>query len=283
MERGVIISPYFTFDGQSLHFPGLAGIEKEHLRHYLLYWDKIEYPNNNLIHIASSSEDQFLIDAGIMQRTNINLGGFSGNIGTAYILAQSIATRQLNEVEPGKWTIAQSGPRLYLPYEVSKPVKSLEIELYNALPTPGPDVSLENILAFKERYRDELIAFRAYVNELYLEISKSGDIPRAKTVVIQRLEKSINDLDRSARNLWTSKLVSGFKVELNLPTILEKAIEGALVAKWMGLPLTLGGIVGAATATLKFNIGLAPKVDGTPKDFAYLSHVKKELRTSQPT
>src|SRR3974377_691985 len=97
MERGVIISPYFTFDGRTLNFPRLVGIEKEYLRHYMLYWDKIEYPNNNQLHIISPPADQLLIYAGVMQRTNINLRDFSGNIGTAYLLAQSIATRQLNE------------------------------------------------------------------------------------------------------------------------------------------------------------------------------------------
>ncbi len=279
MDRGVIICPYFTFDGRSLHFPGLVGIEPEHLRHYLLYWDRIEYPNNNFIHIGSSPDVQSLIDAGVLQRTNISLPSFSGNIGTAYVLCQAIAARQLNEAEPGKWTIAQSGPRFYLPDEISSPARSLEVELYNALPSPGADVSLEDILSFKERYRDELIAFRAYIDELYLEISKSGDIPRAKTIAIQRIEKSINDVDRAADQSWTSKLVSGFKVELNLPTILEKAVAGAGMAAMADLPLALGVALGAASAVIKVELGLAPRVGGAPKDFAYLCHIKKELKS----
>ncbi len=278
MERGVIISPYFTFDGRSLHFPGLVGIEPAHLRHYLLYWDRIEYPNNSLIHIGSSPDVQSLIDAGVMQRTNIILPNFAGNIGIAYVLCQAIAARQLNLAEPGKWTIAQSGPRLYLPDEISSLSRSLD-ELYNALPSPGVDVPLEDILSFKERYRDELIAFRAYIDELYLEISKSGDIPRAKTAVIQRLEKSIDDVDRAADQSWTSKLISGFKVELNLPTILEKAAAGAGAAAMTGLPLALGAALGAVSAVIKVELSLAPKVGGAPKDFAYLCHVKKELKS----
>lgn len=279
MERGVIISPYFTFDGQSLHFPGLVGIEPEHLRHYLLYWDKIEYPNNNFVHVGSSPDEQFLMDAGVLQRTNINLSGFSGNVGMAYLLCQAIAARQLNESVPGRWTIAQSGPRLFVPDELSTSVKSLEIELYNALPSPGPDVSLDDILSFKERYRDELTAFRAYMDELYLGISQSGDIPRAKTAAIERLEKSINEIDRAADESWASKLVSGFKVELNLPSILEKAVAGAGVAALAGLPLALGAVLGAAGAVVKVEIGTAPKVGGEPQDFAYLCHVNKELRS----
>ena len=126
--------------------------------------------------------------------------------------------------------------------------------------------------------RDELIAFRAYIDELYLEISKSGDIPRAKTIAIQRIEKSINDVDRAADQSWTSKLVSGFKVELDLPTILEKAVAGAGVAAMAGLPMAMGAALGAASAVIKFELGLAPRVGGAPKDFAYLCHIKKELK-----
>jgi hypothetical protein len=81
MNRGVVIVPSFTFDGRKLHFPELVGIEPLSLKHYLLYWDKIEYPNNNIIHIQSNADEQFLIDAAVLSRSNITVKGFSGNIG----------------------------------------------------------------------------------------------------------------------------------------------------------------------------------------------------------
>lgn len=282
MERGVIISPYFTFDGRSLHFPRRVGIEPDDLRHYLLYWDKIEYPNNNFIRVKTTPDEQFLIEAGVLQRTDIRLQNYSGDFSIAYLFCQALAARKLNESEPGSWTVAQSGPQLVLPSELSTQVGALEIELYNSLPSPGPDVSFDDILLFKDEHRDELIAFRSYIDELYLYISESGDIPRSKNRAIQKLESAIMDLDQVANQKWSSKLVSGFKVEFNIPSILENAFKGAGVAALTGLPLSLGAALGAAGSMIKIEFGTAPKANGVPqslRDFAYLCHIKRELRS----
>jgi hypothetical protein len=268
MKRGVVVSPYFTFDGTTLHFPGTVGIEPEHLRHYLLYWDKIEFPNNNIINIGSSPDVDYLEQCGMLQRTRVTLSKFSGNIGFAYVQSQAIAARELAKKEPGQWTIAQSGPRLFLPENLSDSVPSLEVELYNSLPSPGENVSLEDILQFKERYADELLAFRSRLDELYLEITNSGDIPRAKIAAIEKLEQSIKNIDRAAEQSWASKLISGIKIEFNLPTVLERGAAVAGLAALAGLPLSLGAALGAAGAVINIGLSQGPKVGRGLQDFA---------------
>ena len=108
MDRGVVVSPYFTFDGKLLHFPGLVGIEPTNLKHYLLYWDKVEFPNNNMFHIGDAPEFDFLYQENVLQRTNVNINGFSGNMGDVYLIAQATAVKELNDRESGKWTLAQN-------------------------------------------------------------------------------------------------------------------------------------------------------------------------------
>jgi hypothetical protein len=104
-SRGVVIAPKFTFDGRTLHFPGLVGIDGISLRQYLVYWDKIEYPQNNLIHIGNSPDIDFLIDAGVLTRTMIRFGVFSGDLGAGYVLAQIQALKIKNDIEPGQWSL----------------------------------------------------------------------------------------------------------------------------------------------------------------------------------
>lgn len=282
MERGVIISPYFTYDGHSLHFPGLVGIEPHHLRHYLLYWDKIEYPNNRFIHIASSPEIVALEQAGLLQRTVVELPSFSGDIGSAYIISQAVAAQKLNQCAAGKWTVAQSGPQLVLPSTLSTNVASLEIELFNVLPSPGADVPFDSIIKFKEKRHDELVAFRSYMDTIYLDISSSGDLPRAKTITIEKLERALRDLNNAAEESWATKLLSGFKIELSIPNILDNAVKGAGVAAMMGAPISLGAGLGAVGGVIKVELSTASRVNGLPrelKDFAYICNVQKELKS----
>lgn len=282
MDRGVVVSPYFTFDGSSLHFPGLVGIEPANLKHYLLYWDKVEFPNNNMIHIADAPEFELLYQENVLQRTNINLSGFNGNIGFAYLIAQAEAIRQLNEKNPGKWTLAQNSTKFVLPENMSIKTASIEFELYNILPSPGDDVSYDDLLEFKVRRKDELTTFRTCMDEIYLEITKSGDIPRSKNVAMAKLEKSISDLTVVADESWSSKFLSGFKVELSIPNIVDNAVKGAGLAAMSSVPISLGAAAGAITSVMKFDFSSAPKVTGTSElssDFAYISSVNHELKS----
>lgn len=130
-SRGIVVTPRFTVKGTSLHFPDLVGIAPDDLRFYLLYWDKIDYPNNNIIHVASSLDDHFLIDAEVMTRTNIAIN-LSGRMETLYVSAQLEALRQLNTREPGQWSMAQTSNAFYFPPSESTETRSIEFCLGSA-------------------------------------------------------------------------------------------------------------------------------------------------------
>jgi hypothetical protein len=203
-------------------------------------------------------------------------------MGFAYLIAQAEAIRQLNEQEPGKWTLAQNGDQFVLPQDMSKKTSSIEVELYNILPSPGDDVSYEDLLNFKINRNDELRAFRACMDSIYLEVTKSGDIPRSKNIALTNLEKSISDLTTVADEAWKSKFLSGFKVELSIPNIIENSIKGAGLAAMSSLPISLGAAAGAVASLMKFDFSSAPKVTGTKglsSDFAYISRVNRELKS----
>jgi hypothetical protein len=47
------VAPRLDWDGVSVKFLGNPGPDTADLRRYLLYWDRIDFPDNNLTHIPS--------------------------------------------------------------------------------------------------------------------------------------------------------------------------------------------------------------------------------------
>src|SRR5262245_56413181 len=113
-SRGLVVAPRFTWDGSKLHFPGAVGLESSDLRSYVLYWDRLEFPDNNLISVPSSPDVQFLQDIGILTRTRVKVTG-TGNLGLGYLQAQFVAFRYLDAAEPGRWAIGQSAVSYWAP------------------------------------------------------------------------------------------------------------------------------------------------------------------------
>lgn len=277
--RGLVVAPRFVWDGHTLSFPGLVGLAPSDLRRYALYWDRLDFPDNKLIGIASSPEVDYLATAGVLGRTRVVVRQ-SGNVGALYVLAQFEAFQQLSAKDPGLWTIGQSAADFYAPREVSAPSRGIEVELYEALPTPPDNVALSDVLEFKHRRVSELGALRANLDDLYLEINKAGDIPRAKTAALDRLGQTVADLNRVANETWPSRVMSSVKVELNIPDIAAKASAGLVIALSVGVPGSVGAAIGAAAASIKISINemMAPRLPNGLRDFAYVYRQLNELK-----
>ncbi len=277
-SRGLVVAPRFTCDGASLCFPGLVGLETLDLRRYLLYWDRIDFPDNNLISIASSPDVEFLEDAGVLTRTQVQLTG-SGNIGLGYVLAQFAAFQRLNERDPGQWSLGQATTCWYVPTEARAfETKAVEIELYAALPAPADDVALADILEFRERRGAERLALRAALDDLYSQIQNDRDIPRAKTAALDRIERSLLELDRVVGETCMRRLYTSAKVELNVRDLAVGAAVGAEFATRLGLPLAIGAVAGSAIASIKVGVRMlwTPRVPESLADFAYV-YLQRDL------
>jgi hypothetical protein len=173
--------------------------------------------------------------------------------------------------------MGQTGSKLLLPSELSHETQALEIELYNVLPVPSDEVSLDDILWFKDRRNDELLALREAMDGLYLGAIDSSDGPRAKTAAIARLERSLRDLHKVVNESWAPKLLSRFKVELDVPSAVGGAAFGSAALNI--LPI-LDEAIGVAASAIKFELLTSRKANALPpelKDFAYLQSMEQEL------
>ena len=53
-KRGIVIMTPFSFDGTALELRG--PIDPVSLRQYLLYWDKIDWPDNNMFSFGTGGQ-----------------------------------------------------------------------------------------------------------------------------------------------------------------------------------------------------------------------------------
>jgi Family of unknown function (DUF6236) len=268
-ERGLVISVPIRQVGRKTTFNGYFDLQE--LRFSLLFWDKLDLPSNNLGLEPRSVEVQFLQNAGILNRTHIKTSG--RDLVAAYLGAHVAAFKELDKKEPGVWSLAtgenaisfsDSGDAVSL-HRASFPELELEagrgvlVSLHRAIPVPDKDVPLEDILSFRTKRRDELIALRLHLEDIYQRVISAGDGELALTTERDRLEKSINDYLKASRE--TSFKFSLFDIDasLNLITLLPQVAVGYA----LGLP-PLDALLKGATGALKLGVGPSLKVSAGP-------------------
>ncbi len=286
MDRG-IITPAMEIISQGKQFCVHGGIPPEKLRYYILYWDKVVLTDNNMFGAGLSEEAKTLEKANILTKSTavMNVSGRFDGSALANIqfegLAQ-IAAKLINK-NPGQWAIHQSCDHLVVPNGMSSDLITADLALNQCLPVPKPDTPLDKVLDFKMRHNDELLALRSTLDELYLEITKSADIPRSKIVQIQRLEQAIKDLNQVAKQSWSERLLASRKISLDIKfkSLVQGAVAAGLVGSNFNNPL-IGIIAGAAktiTSSMKFEVSISPQLRaplGQQIDLSYLSSMNCE-------
>lgn len=270
-----------TPDGQGIIAGGT--INPIALRQYVLYWDKIDWPDNNLIHIEPGPDINLLQKENILKRSRINIiGSFSSrNWGMAKLNSsmQTIALLENSKIPGEEWAIAQPYSKIILPTELCIEKKLLEVELYQSLPIPHADTPLEEILVFKIRRTAELKAFRHAMDKLYLDVVQAGDIPRARNHAIKDIENTLKDLnDLMRENKW-NRLLSTIKAEIDITKLLLGAVAGFQIGSGINCPMS-GTLSGVVLSAIKIDIKLLRTLRIIPEKlqpFYYLHYVDEEL------
>jgi hypothetical protein len=277
--RGIVVTPEIEILGNRGMTIKSSNISPKHLRQYLLYWDKIDFPMSNIIHFGDSPETSYLKEVGFLKRSFVKIQS-SGELTDLFLKSQLKAFNQNNKLEPGSWSIAQPNRRLILDEKSCFLKENLEVELYSCLPVPTNDVSLDDILKFKERRKDELLEFRILMDKLYLETTDSSNLERMRVKNIELLQHKIVELDRLMNESQISRFLGSLKIEVDLTQTLKNTLGGMVAGKTFGFPLALSGAIGFASSFIKLNseITLKPKeIPENLKDFAYLYYVNKDF------
>jgi hypothetical protein len=275
-KQGIVLSPPF----KPLYTGGIqCGGDPDplDLRKYLMYWDEIDYPTNNLIHISSPDID-YLESTGALKRTRISfMGAINSGRGEFFVTAQEAALRHNQEKEPGCWNLAQlSGVPFYTQQSLGLVI---DFELYGMLPIPSIDTPLSDVLEFKESRRDELIAFRVHLSEIYQSIISSADIPRAKNTELTKLESAIRDLDKALSESVIERTVSNIRNTINVDFsgIVGAGLGAAGISSLIGMSPLLAGMA-AAGLVVGFKSLTMPSLTNCPAQYSYINSIRSSFQ-----
>lgn len=279
--RGIVANIEYSGNVNTLSIER-AGIDPLKLRHYLLYWDKIDYPSNNGVYTELSEDEMYLESIGLLKRTHTIFNG-SFMINPEIFIISQVNALKVNSKNKGEiWTLAQPTSNIILPKNQCTQIKNIQVELYDCLPVPSQDVSIEEILEFKERRGNDLKEFRYLLDEMYDSIINNCDIDFAKDKCIERLQNKVIDINKIMSESKIKRFFSNVKIELNINELVSAGVKifaGYEMGAKVGFP-TIGTIVGLGSAAINLKSELSLKPNFIPdelKDYAYLFYANREL------
>jgi hypothetical protein len=276
-KRGIVISPPFAkLPAGGVRVGGYLSTFE--IRKHLLYWDEIDYPDNNFISVDAGSDMQYLIDSGVALRTRVSFqGGVSSGSGEFFLEAQQVAFDKHNQLEPGAWSLAQPVDEPFFANVQSS--LAIEFELWNSLPVPSNDVPLNEILEFKAKRRDELLALRVFLDEMHQAVISSADIPRAKNTQLSKLELSLKDVDRVLGEHGIRKIMTSLRgyIAGEYGNVLAAGGAGSWVGPLIGIDPVTAGALGAGFAFAIKPI-LSPRAPSGTHPLVYVSSIRQSFR-----
>jgi hypothetical protein len=304
--RGVILGPRL----EDMSKRGLATTvypDPMLLRQCVLYWDMIDWPRYTMTG-ELPAEAKHLQDEGILISTTFeqpllradekpragDVVMWTVNPRTQqesdrrvgrlehYVIPQALAFKKNNADGSGLWSLAQPNPDLVLP--TSQTDRTIEVELYRAVPVPSAATPIEEVLDLKRRRNSEMLAYRAAIDEIYQKVISSGDIPHAKTMEIEKLQKSVIELHRVMRAEKMPRSLASVKIALNpvdLGGVIQKLSVGALAALTFDFnTMAAAAAISLADALFRLKITGVRTLSQIPPElsaYAYLATIETEL------
>lgn len=285
MDKGIIASPFkVKSNGNDLGLE--TAISGERLRYYLLYWDEVVIPTNNILHIGVDPDEDLLISQGILKRPSVRLSRIGGDGGKSLLQSQAIVAETLMGMEPGKWFLMQDGDKLNLSEEHSEVRNNITLDIANIMPVPPIDTPIEDILEFKLNRKDELHELWHYLDDLCVQVQREPDRALAQKLMAHNFGKAVENSISVTKEKWKGLHLTNFKSTVSID---YKNFVGGVAAETMAnyipmlecVPKGVAAIFGVAVSTLKVSadISLTPRVPKTKEQLklSYLSEITKRL------
>ncbi|MFG1300518.1 DUF6236 family protein [Xanthobacter sp. V3C-3] len=247
-RRGLVISCPIKAEagGRSLKID--TNLDPQDLRFSLLFWDKLDWPESSLLSFGLSQDAQYLIDIGVLQRSKMPTPTGAFLMEPAFVDGHRRVYRALDRSEPGVWSLGKGVNSIDFDYGDLERDRGISVRLHNVIPVPVKDVPLNEVIEFKEKYRDELLSIRSYLDTIYANIRSSDFSNQMIEREIHLLDLSISKYIKASRASGLAFLSSSFDANLNLPAF----VSSSIAAYSLGLSASGALLTGAAAA---FSIG----------------------------
>ena len=128
----------------------------------------------------------------------------------------------------------------------------MSLELYDKLPTPGPDVPFADILDFRSRDHNAnaLKALRGYMDDLYAEVANAEDVLYARCAALDKVDRALEEVWRAMEAAKLRARLSNLKVDLLLADAAPAAAAGLEVAVRAQQAPAEGAAIGATVGAV---------------------------------
>lgn len=255
--RGLIISPPMRINGSRLSLTG--SFDQQDLRTSLLYWDRLLVPTQNAIGFEDDPDIKFLKSSGVLGEKHFSINGDVARE-IAKLPAQTL--KECEKSEPNTWSLGTGPNSILIEEGFSESMEGTLLTLKNALPTPGSNVPLAEILNFRQKRRDQLLALRSHLDELTSQIINSADAESELKIKLKQLDHTCADLAKVCKEWRVPIHLTNLKSSFNFN--ISKAMSSGAAAwtssKVFGLGETTS-IILAGIASLQSQIECKPDIN----------------------
>lgn len=269
-QRGIVLAPPVRLEGNAITS---SDYSKHDLHSALLLWDAIDYPANNAVEV-SNADLKSLEDLGALVRTRVEFSGrFSGEDLPKFSVA---ALDALDHVSPGRWSMYRRKDGLSFSGADLVDRGGIDVALANAIPVPIEGLPFAELLEFREKRRDELLALRSRLDELAQKVALGPDH-------VRELVRAIDDMDRAISDqikVSAERFAIGNFLQFKMSVDLKGAGMAGASALAVGLPLTAAAAAGIAAGiapNLEIGTGRGRKKPRSGTPYEYVVSMREEL------
>lgn len=225
--------------------------------------------------LVTKVDNWFLIDKKLADTYMSTLAKYSALSDVNYTVIGSDKIKETNSVYPHSYR--------YINNNKSKsPVLNLSM---SCLPSPNPDISIEKIIKFKNRYRDELLDFRRIINGFEEQLScieSDRDLKEKSVLFRENLTRSLRDTTKMLKGARIDYFLSSLKSVINIKSPTAIATYAGLIGQeFTRIPpsvilsgIGLAGLVDVSHSYISMNKSTREKL--SDKGFLYLYYAKKK-------
>jgi Family of unknown function (DUF6236) len=211
-------------------------VQRQHRSNYRIHINKVGEGNFARVHSNKTSDGilHFLEDEGLAKRNMDSPEWLIFESNTA-LLYMSLLAKYLADIDSEQTTIG-TDYGMYEKFNFKRVAEDegfpvISFSLNNILPTPKPNVPLENIIHFKRKRADNLRHFKKSISEFQTKVAKANSQAELKEIAITFQESIVTGVQDLSAVLGDSKIESTlktFKSLINLKSPTAIASVGAI-------------------------------------------------------
>jgi len=299
--RGILLSAPISYDGKAIVAKS-SSVDPAELRRAALFWDRLVWPDSQIISLGSNDDEKLLESEGLLTRprpTRYNNTAGVGNMSALMRITEStnITIRieqakhfaqqhvdeflDLERAEPGQWTLSQGEGSFVMKNKNFVEGRGQLVTLARAIPLPDPNYPLHDLLEFKRKRLDEIVALTHELDKFFSQIANANDADFELSRLVRVVDKQCSDMLRVAKESKRKFYLGDLGFSLSLDSI-ESAVNRTVTWEAVGIVATglpiVGGVLGGAVSLVSFSRGIgARNLVSRESPFRVISSIHKEL------